>query len=158
MAVSPDLTELLHGLSAAKVRFLIVGAHAVAFHAEPRYTKDIDLWVDCAPENVAQLWRALAAWGAPLDRVKPEDFEDPQTVFQIGIEPNRVDILMGLDAVQFARAWPRRVRAELGGVTVYFISRTDLIRTKRAANRAQDRLDLAKLTRPAAGRRRKRRS
>lgn len=156
MAVSPDLIALLGGLSTAKVRFLIVGAHAVAFHAEPRYTKDIDLWVDCAPENVGRLWRALAQWGAPLDRVKPEDFEDPNTVFQIGVEPNRVDILMGLDGVEFPRAWPRRVRASLGGVSVYFIGRADLIRNKRAADRPQDRLDLAKLARPRAKHRRRR--
>ncbi len=158
MAVSPDLIELLRDLSGANVRFLVVGAHAVAFHAEPRYTKDIDLWVDCAPENVARLWQALARWGAPLARLKPTDFEDPQTVFQMGVEPNRVDILMGLDAVDFARAWPRRVRAELGGVPVYMIGRTDLIRTKRAANRPQDQLDLAKLTRSPARKHRKRKS
>ncbi len=70
MEVSPDLIELLRDLSAEKVQFLVVGAHAVAFHAEPRYTKDIDLWVDCAPENVARLWRAHRSTGSSLRTFK----------------------------------------------------------------------------------------
>lgn len=156
MAVSPDLIELLRGLSAEKVRFLVVGAHAVAYHAEPRYTKDLDLWVDCSPGNVARLWRALGRWGAPLRRTRPEDFEDPRTVFQLGVEPNRVDIMMGLDGVDFDRAWARRVRAMIGGLPVSFIGRADLIRNKRATGRPQDRLDLAKLTRTRARKHRKR--
>lgn len=156
MAVSPDLIELLRDLSAEKVRFLVVGAHALAFHAEPRFTKDLDLWVDCAPANAERLWRALARWGAPLRRIRPEDFQDPDTVLQLGVEPNRVDIMMGLEAVNFDRAWSRRVRAELAGVPVDFIGRADLIRNKRATGRPQDQLDLATLARTPARKGRKR--
>jgi hypothetical protein len=160
MALSPDLTDLLRALSAAGVRFLVVGAHAVAYHAEPRYTKDLDLWVEASPGNAARVWQALLRFGAPLRDCRPEDFANPSLVYQLGIEPHRVDIMMGIDGVDFAGAWQRRVRTQYTGITVYVLGRSDLIRAKRAAGRPHDLEDVARLQRrraPGTGRHKRRR-
>ncbi len=113
MELSPDLTDLLREFSAVGVRFLVVGAHAVAYHAEPRYTKDLDLWVEPTAENAARVWQALVRFGAPLRHMRREDFANPALVYQLGIEPNRVDIMMGIDGVTFPPAWKRRTRWNL---------------------------------------------
>lgn len=81
---------------AAEVRFLVVGAYAVIHYAELRYTKDLDVWVDPTPDNAMRVYKALASFGAPLQGVTRENFMDPGLVFQIGVEPSRVGVLMGL--------------------------------------------------------------
>ncbi len=153
MEANPDFKELLQCLNDARVRYLLVGAHAVAYHSEPRYTKDIDLWVEPTSENAERVWLAWARFGAPLDKVTKTDFANPELVYQIGIEPNRIDILMGVSGLSFPTAWRRRVRTTYGDAKVYVLSRHDLIRTKRAAARPQDFLDLKLLSRPASRRR-----
>ena len=159
MAVNPDFKDLLRALLSASARFLVVGAHAVAYHTEPRYTKDIDIWVEPSARNAERVWAALLDFGAPLADVSQADFAKPNLVYQMGIEPNRVDILMGIDGVRFATAWRNRVRTSYGGVTIHVLGRSDLIRSKRAAARPQDLLDLERLQQPKqrSGKRRKRR-
>ena len=88
-----DFKDLLRAFSKGRVRYLIVGAYAVIYHTEPRYTKDIDIWVDPSPENARRAFKALARYGVPLAGVTEADFADPRIVYQIGIEPNRVDTL-----------------------------------------------------------------
>lgn len=154
MSENSDFKELLKGLSAESVRFLLVGAHAVAYHAEPRYTKDFDIWIEPTPTNAERVWRALAAFGAPLADTRPEDFANPEMVYQMGVAPNRVDFMMGLDGVTFEKAWRSRVRSTYGGVPFQLIGRDDLIRNKLATGRPQDLLDVANLR--AARRPRKR--
>jgi hypothetical protein len=149
MELSPDLIDLLRELSTAGVRFLVVGAHAVAYHTEPRYTKDLDLWVEAAPENAARLWRALAQFGAPLRHCRPEDFVSPTLVYQLGVEPNRVDIMTGIDGVTFPVAWKNRVRTTYAGIDVCVLGRSDLVRAKRASGRPQDLIDVDRLRGPA---------
>ncbi len=153
MDVNFDFRDLLRDLSDARVRFLVVGAHALAYHTEPRYTKDLDLWVEPTEANAARVWSALNRFGAPVADVKPADFANPDLVYQIGVEPNRIDVLMGVQGVSFENAWRRRVRTTYGDVPVYLLSREDLIRTKRAAGRPQDLLDLDRLKTRAAKRR-----
>jgi predicted nucleotidyltransferase len=152
MELSPDLTDLLRSLCDAGARFLIVGAHAIAFHAEPRYTKDLDLWVEPSPANAARVWAALLNFGAPLKGVQLADFANPALVYQMGIEPNRVDIMMGIDGVTFPVAWRNRVRTQYAGIPVYVLGRNDLIRAKRAAGRPRDLEDVARLQRPRTAR------
>lgn len=147
MDVNPDFRDLFNTLNTAKVRYLVVGAHAVAFHAEPRYTKDLDLWVDPVPENASRLFQALAEYGAPLRGVTEQDFTDPEMIYQVGIEPNRIDFLMSIERLRFETAWDRRVASSYGGVRIYLLGRQDLIRAKRAAGRPQDLLDVRRLTR-----------
>ena len=147
MDVNPDFRDLFSTLNTARVRYLVVGAHAVAFHAEPRYTKDLDLWVDATPGNASRLFRALAKYGAPLRGVTEQDFTDPEVIYQVGIEPNRIDFLMSIERLRFETAWDRRVVSSYGGVRIYLLGRQDLIRAKQAAGRPQDLLDLRRLTR-----------
>ncbi len=152
MENNPDYRDLLRCLNAATARYLIVGAYAVTFHTEPRYTRDIDVWVEPTVENAARVWKALADFGAPLDGLTQADFTKPDLVYQIGIEPNRIDILMGISGVAFASAWERRVESEYGGERITYLGLNDLIRAKEAAGRPQDLIDLELLRRRAAKR------
>ncbi|HVP09711.1 MAG TPA: hypothetical protein VMV94_00830 [Phycisphaerae bacterium] len=147
MNLNSDFSELLKIFNAAGVRFLIAGAHAVAYHAEPRFTAGVDLWVDPSPENASRVWAALRRYGAPLGGIAVTDFANPDTIYQIGVEPNRIDIVMGIDGVSFAAAWRHRVRAVYGNIPVCILGRAELIRNKRATGRPQDLLDLQRLTR-----------
>lgn len=143
-----DFSDLVRELSSEKVRFLLVGGYAVALHAEPRYTKDLDIWADPAADNVQRLWVALARFGAPLAGMAVSDFTNERLVLQMGIEPNRIDILMGIDGVTFARAWKNRVGAKFGDLDIFVISRADLIRNKKASGRPQDLRDIELLQKP----------
>jgi hypothetical protein len=134
-------------LNGAEVRYLVVGAYAVTFHARPRFTKDLDVWVDPEPANAVRAWKALAAFGAPMGEVRPEDLTKPELVFQIGVVPNRIDILTQIEGVDFGVAWARRAAAEYDGRPIQIISRQDLIANKRAVGRPQDLLDVAELER-----------
>jgi hypothetical protein len=145
MATNPDFKDLLSALCAEGAEFIIVGAHAVMFHTVPRYTKDLDVWVRPAPENAARVHRALRAFGAPMADLTVEDLASPGTIFQIGIAPNRVDVLTSIDAVTFEEAWPRRVASTYGGVPIALLSVEDLLTNKRAAGRRQDLLDVEQL-------------
>ena len=142
-----DFRELLSCLLDADVRFLVIGAYAVAFHGHVRATKDIDLWVKADPENAKRAFRALALFGAPLGGVEPGDLLDPETVLQIGLPPRRVDILSEIEGVQFDDAWRRREQLDLDGLLVPVLGLDDLIEAKRATNRSQDRADVEALER-----------
>jgi hypothetical protein len=137
--------ELLRAFNAEGVRYLVVGGHAYTMHVEPRYTGDLDLWIEPTLENAQRIWRALTKYGAPLNKVTMSDFTNPDVVFQMGTIPNRVDILMGISAISFPQAWKCRVGAKLGGVPVWLISRSHLIRNKLAAGRDQDLVDVKRL-------------
>ena len=133
-----DFRDLFSALNGAEVRYLVVGAYAVTFHARPRFTKDLDLWIDPDPANAGRAWKALAAFGAPVGDLRPSELTDPGLVFQIGVPPVRVDILTSLDGLEFAEAWPERFKARMDGLSVPVLSRAHLIRNKRAAGRLQD--------------------
>src|SRR5437763_15371756 len=106
-----DFKELFGFLNAEAVRYLVVGGYAVSLHAEPRATKDLDILVDPAPDNAVALFRALAAFGAPLEGMTPESFVQPGTFFRMGVPPVMVDVLPNIAGVEFDRAWSRRVEA-----------------------------------------------
>jgi hypothetical protein len=133
-----DFAEMLNALSAAGVEYLIVGAHAVALHGHLRATKDLDIWIRPTRENAAKVWSALASFGAPLREVTQEDLATPGTIYQLGIEPNRIDFINDIPAVDFQAAWANRISATIDGVEYPVISRADLIRNKRATGRPHD--------------------
>jgi hypothetical protein len=145
MATNPDFKDLFAALFDAQADFIVVGAHAVMVYTEPRYTKDLDVWVRPTPENAARVFRALEAFGAPLADLRVEDLATEGVVFQIGVAPNRIDILTAIDGVAFEEAWTRRGRSNYAGIPISLLSQDHLIRNKRAAGRPQDLLDLAKL-------------
>ena len=136
--MNPDFVDLLRAFNAANVRFLVVGAYALALHGRPRATGDLDIWIDATPENAARVMHALAAFGAPLTDVSVEDFAREAVVYQIGVPPGRIDILTALTGLTFGEAWPGRVRRPFGEVEVDFIGREAFLRNKRAIGRPKD--------------------
>lgn len=141
MPASSHFKELLRRFNEHQVRYLIVGAYAVMKYTEPRYTKDLDVWVDTTRENANRVFKALAEFGAPMDGVTVEDFANPDLVFQIGIEPERIDIMMHVKGLEFSKAWAQRVEAEFEDVSLTLVSKEDLLTSKKAAARPQDMID-----------------
>ncbi len=144
MAENPHYRELLQLLNEFEVEYLIVGGFAVMKYGEPRYTKDLDVWVNNSPQNSACVVGALRKFGAPLDldKVTAETFTEKQVVYQIGIAPVRIDVLTEITGVEFPDAWGRRVASTFFGVPVYFISLDDLVANKQALGRSSDLKDL----------------
>jgi|SRR5579863_3695797 len=140
MADSPDFKELLRAFNEEQAEYLIIGGYAVMKYTEPRFTKDLDVWVRNSPQNAAKVHRALTEFGAPLqkDGLTPADFASDDMTYQIGVEPVRIDILTHISGIQFADAWQNRVAGTFFEVPVYFISLRDLIVNKRAAGRTGD--------------------
>jgi len=145
MPANPDFKDLFSIFNEEGVEYLVAGAHAVIYFSEPRYTKDLDIWVNPTPGNAARVWRALTRFGAPLSGVTQADFHDQELIYQIGVEPNRIDVIMGVAGVSFGEAWQGRVQSSYGGVPINIMGKDDLIAAKEAAGRPQDLLDLAKL-------------
>ena len=146
-----DFSDLLAAFAAHDVRALVVGAYAVTFHTRPRFTKDLDVWVEPTAANAANLVAALAAFGAPLHAhgVTAADFTRPGVVYQLGVVPNRIDVLTSVDGLDFAQCWPRRVAASYGAVPVAYLGKDDLIVNKRTVGRPQDLEDVRALERGA---------
>lgn len=138
------LSELLDG----DARFMVVGAHAMAVHGFPRATQDVDVWIDCERANAEKTLRALARFGAPLDAlgVTLNDLTTPGVVIQIGLPPNRVDVLTAISGVDdFAAAWEERVEHSIRGRLVPFLDLERLRLNKRASGRRKDWADLEQL-------------
>ena len=144
MAESQHYRELLQVLNDCAVEFLVVGGYAVMKYTEPRFTKDLDIWVGHGPENGARVFDALARFGAPMgqDGVTSETFSEPGVVYQLGVAPVRVDILTEITGVDFRDAWTRRVPGTLFGVSVSFLAVDDLIQNKESSGRTSDLQDL----------------
>lgn len=143
----PDFEEFIAALNARGVRYLVVGAHAVAYHARPRATKDLDALVDPSPANARQVLQAIQDFfgGADLGYTV-DDLTNPDMVIQFGIAPVRIDVITQIDGLEdFNQAWERRVDAAFGDVPAHYISLDDLITAKEAAGRPQDLADLVVL-------------
>ena len=141
MFVNSDFSALLRLFNDNGVRYLVIGGYAVVQYAEPRYTKDLDLWISTDTANAESVFRALRAFGAPLNGLAAKDFAEEGYFFQMGVSPLRVDILMGIPGMQFEAVWKRRVEVDFDGLTVPFISKEDLIASKRASGHPQDLID-----------------
>ena len=139
--LNEDYKEILQGLLDASVEFLLVGAYALAAHGYPRATGDIDIWVRPSPDNAHRVYTALAAFGAPLQNVAPQDFSHPDVVFQIGVAPRRIDIMTGISGLEFAEAARNAAQVEIEALTIPVLSRADLITNKEASGREKDLLD-----------------
>ena len=129
---------MLLALSDAKIDFLLVGAYAVAAHGHPRATGDLDLWVRPDAETAPKVYRVLAEFGAPLHDLTVDDLATPGMVFQIGVEPSRIDILTAISGVAFDDAWENKLHLELDDLKLNVIGRDDLIVNKRACGRPKD--------------------
>jgi len=143
-----DFKELLSAFNDHNVKYLIVGGYAVSYHSEPRFTKDLDLFIQSSAENAKAVFQALKEYGAPLDHMTLEDFVDPETMFQIGVAPLRVDLLQKITGVDFEAAWNNRIRGPVGEgdpLEANYISPQDLIQNKRATGRSRDIADAEEL-------------
>lgn len=131
--LNPDYRDMLSAFCENDVEFLVVGAYALAAHGLPRATGDIDLWIARSEENASRVLKALAQFGVPDLGWTTEDFQRSDMVFQIGLEPRRIDILTSMSGVEFHQAWSRRVIVQIDELGIPFISPEDLIASKEAA-------------------------
>lgn len=145
--MSPDFKDLLSEFNAHGVEYLVVGAYALAAHGRVRATGDLDVWVRPDPANAKRVLSALAKYGAPLQDLTERDLSTSGVVYQIGVAPLRIDVLTGIDAVEFEEAWRERVFTRFADQSVSVLSVAHLIRNKRAVGRAQDIADLEWLER-----------
>ncbi len=145
MLTSSDFKELLNLFEKHEIRYLIVGGYAVMKYSEPRFTKDLDIWIATDLVNADAVYAALIEFGAPLENLTAFDFTDQDCFYQMGRPPLRIDIMMSIPGVEFEEAWKNRELVELDGHTISFISRYDLIRAKKASGRPQDDIDIDKL-------------
>jgi hypothetical protein len=143
--MNQDFVDLLQAFVEADVRFLVVGAYALALHAKPRATGDLDLWVEPNPQNAGRVMKALSRFGAPLTEVNESDFIRQGTVLQIGVAPRRIDILTSLTGVSFPEAWEDRVPHKIGSCEVFFLGKRTFVKNKKALGRSKDLADLEAL-------------
>lgn len=148
MSVNPDFRDLFAALNEASAEFLIVGGYALAVHGAPRFTKDLDIWIKANPDNAQRVWQALDKFGAPFGDLTILDLSTPGIVFQMGLPPNRIDILTAIDGVEFQVAWERKVSSAYGDQPVMVIGIEELILNKEATGRPQDALDAQTLRQP----------
>ena len=141
MSLSSDFVEFIECLNRRRVEYLLVGGHALAFHGVPRFTKDIDFWVRPEAANAERLLGALAEFGFASAGLALDDFTTPGKIVQLGIAPNRIDLVTRVDGVEFEEAWAQRIEADYRGVALRVLSLPLLIVNKRSTGRKQDALD-----------------
>jgi len=139
--LNEDYKEMLQELSAEKVRFLLVGAYALAAHGYPRATIDLDIWVMPSADNAEAVLRALRRFGAPVSNLTKQDLQEAGTVFQIGVAPRRIDIMTTASGLEFDDAFKNSLTVDIEGIPVHVPSINDLIRNKRAVGRTKDLAD-----------------
>jgi hypothetical protein len=146
MPLTKDSREFIECLRSNKVEFLIVGALAVSWHGFPRYSGDIDFFVKPGEENALRLLAALAQFGFGGLGITLEDLSAEGRVIQLGVEPNRIDLMTSISGVRFEEAWQTRAQGAIDAIAVNFIGREALIRNKRATGRPKDLIDVEALT------------
>ena len=144
---NPDFKEFVQLLNSYQVRYLVIGGYAVAYHGHPRYTKDLDIWLDVSKANAKRVVAVLAEFGFESLGYTERDFTEPNHVVQLGQPPMRIDLLVGLESLSFRRCFASRMTVEVDGIKVNMIDRASLIRSKRSAGRTQDLADVEQLER-----------
>ncbi len=140
-----DFKEFIQFLNANHVNYLVVGGYAVAIHGNPRYTKDIDIWIEMTPENAENLLKSLAQFGFGSLGLQSEDFLIPDQIIQLGYPPNRIDLLTTIDGVVFDDCYPLKLEVVIDNLIVNVIDLDNLKKNKKASGRLQDLADLEKL-------------
>lgn len=145
MVLNKDFKEFIGLLNENSVRYLIIGGYAVALHGHPRYTKDIDIWVEGTKKNAKKILKTLEAFGFGSLDITKEDFNKPDQVIQLGYPPRRIDLLNNLEGVHFEECYNARIAVEIDDITADFIDLENLKKNKRASGRHSDLADLEKL-------------
>lgn len=143
--LSKDFKEFIELLNGHNVRYLVVGGYAVAFHGYPRYTKDLDVWIELSPENADNIIKALEEFGFGSLGLKSEDFLETDQIIQLGYPPNRIDILTTLKEIKFEDCYKARVEVDIQGLKINFIDPENLKYNKRVTGRPQDVADAENL-------------
>lgn len=141
MHLTSDCKEFIAWLLSEGVDFLVVGAAALAAHGRPRYSGDVDLWIRCDAPASQRMETVINKLGFGSTGLTASDFAQPDQVIQLGVAPNRIDILTGLTALDFSEAWDARVEIEFDGLKLPFLDRASLRRNKLATGRPQDLAD-----------------
>ncbi len=141
----PDFEEFLKLLNKNEVRYLVVGGYAFAVHAFPRFTNDLDIWIDADEQNGERVLKTLKEFGFQELEVAIEDLTTPDKIIQIGYPPLRIDILTSIDGVEFGEAWDQKISGEYGEQAMQLINRDHLIQNKKASGREKDQRDLKDL-------------
>jgi len=142
MKLQADLREFIELLNSHGVKYVIVGGYAVAYHGFPRYTGDIDFFIEVSQDNAERMSKVVAAFGFGSTGLTSRAFLEEGVIVQLGVPPNRIDIVTGLTGVDFDEAWASKVAAELDGIPVHFLSKDVLIKNKAATGRARDQADI----------------
>lgn len=145
MRIEKDFKKFIELLNKNEVQYLIVGSFAFSYYAEPRFTKDIDIFVEPTEENAKKILKTLTDFGFKSISLISKDFQEPDQIIQLGVAPVRIDLLTSIGGIDFSSAWKNRVIGNYGLVSANFISKTDLIKNKRAVGRPQDIADVEKL-------------
>lgn len=145
MDLAPDFSEFCARLSARRVEFVIVGAHALAFHGAPRFTGDLDILVRPTLDNGQRLIDAIEDFGFPVTGLTPAGVINPNKVIEMGVPPVQLHVMSSVDGVTWDEVWKGREAGPLGPHAVYFIGRNEFLRNKRAAGRPKDLADVAAL-------------
>lgn len=143
--LNEDYKEMLQLLSEEDVKFIVVGAYALAAHGFPRATGDIDIWIEPEINNVKKVMNVLKRFGCPLFELTIDDLLIKGTVFQIGVAPRRIDIITSIDGVEFSEAWDDCVKVQVEGIQIPILSLDKLIKNKESTGREKDALDLKNL-------------
>ena len=143
--LSKDFKEFIELLNEHNVRYLVVGGYAVAFHGHPRYTKDIDIWIELSLQNAENILEALKQFGFGSLDLLPDDFLEEDQIIQLGSPPNRIDILTTLTGMKFGDCYEARVEIEIEGLHIHFIDLENLKKNKLATGRSQDLADAENL-------------
>jgi hypothetical protein len=146
MVLNQDFKEFLQSLNDNNVRYLVIGGYAMAFHGHPRYTKDLDIWIDLDQSNATKIVQALRDFGFASLNLEPTDFLEPDTTIQLGYPPSRIDLLIGLAGAAFDDCFLQRNVETVDGIKINIIDRMNLLRLKREAGRPQDLADIANLS------------
>lgn len=142
---SPDFREFVGLLNKYQVKYMIVGGYAVGIHGHPRYTGDLDIWLLPDPQNAAKILDAIKDFGFGSLDIKSADLTKKDSIIQLGYPPLRIDLLTGIDGVQFDACYPNKKEIEMDGQTVHFVGYADLIKNKKASGRHQDLGDIENL-------------
>jgi hypothetical protein len=145
--MNSDFKELLQIFNDEGVRYLVVGGYAVIHHSQPRYTKDLDLWVEPTVENARRVASAFLKFGLPMAGVSQEDFATEGTQFFIGVPPCAFDFLTAISGLDFTESWENRVESDEHGLPIWYLGRDDLISAKKSAGRLQDLADIEEIER-----------
>jgi hypothetical protein len=143
--LNPDFKEFIQLLNANQVKYLIIGGYAVAIHGHPRYTKDIDIWVEMSSENTNKLMTALDQFGFGSIGLSAQDFQAPDQIIQLGYPPNRIDLITTPDGIDFETCYRSKIEIIIDNIPVQFIDLENLKKNKKASGRLQDLADLENL-------------